>query len=60
MPTSRMMMDSVMLKARSRSRKNRGRGINMTIKMPTTPTDIMMSGCLTKEVVETDVFSFAI
>lgn len=32
----------------------------MTIKMPTTPTDIMMSGCLTKEVVETDVFSFAI
>jgi hypothetical protein len=27
----------------------------MTIKMPTTPTDIMMSGCLTKEVVETDV-----
>ena len=59
-PTSKMMMESVILKLSRRSRKKRGKGINITIKMPTTPTDIRMSGCFTSEVVGTEVFSCVI
>ncbi len=49
-----------LLRLSSRSRKNRGSGTSMTIKMPTTPTDIRISGCLTSDVLGIEVFSDAI
>ena len=49
-----------MLKLSSRSRKNRGSGTSITIRMPTTPTDIKISGCLTRRLLGIDVFSDAI
>jgi hypothetical protein len=41
-----MITDSVMLKARRRSRKNRGSGRIISMMTPTTPSDTRMSGCL--------------
>ena len=55
------MIDRVMLKTQQQQvQKNRGSGTSITIRMPTTPTDIRMSGCFTRDVLGIEVLSFAI
>ena len=58
-PTSKMITDSVILKANKRSSKNLGSGRIINMMTPTTPSERRMSGCLMNDAGDNSLISDA-